>query len=187
MDESEDKIMSVKKELDSFFERFLGAYQKTEDGLPKCPRGENVDQAVYVGEPSDSGWCRWKPISYGKEETFIKLLETYGIEKNTDIIEFFSAYHFPGLDIIYNKRKMGIRGVDPRDEYRLLKQVIHAYTGQDGKVTHIFIGTDRKVGYSIVVDVKTGIVKFVDEDNGKMRKIASTLEEFIRGWEPYVF
>ena len=179
--------MSVKKELDSFFKRFLEAYQKTEDGLPKCPRGKNVDTAVFVGEPSDSGWCRWKPISYGKEETFIKLLETYGIEKNTDIIEFFSAYHFLGLDIIYNKRKMGIRGVDPRDEYRLLKQVIHTYTGQDGKVTHIFIGTDRKVGYSIVVDVKTGIVKFVDEDKGKMRKIASSLEEFIRGWEPHVF
>lgn len=179
--------MSVKKELDSFFERFLDAYKKTEDGLPKRPRVKDVDQAVYVGEPSDSGWCRWKPIPYGEEETFIKLLETYGIEKNTDIIEFFSAYHFLGLDISYNKRKMGIRGVDPRDEYRLLKQVIGAYTDQDGKVTHILIGTDTKIGYSIVIEVKTGIVKFVDEDNGKMRKISSSLEEFIRGWEPHAF
>jgi len=65
---------------------------------------------------------------------------------------------------------MGIRGVNPRDEYRLLKQVIHAYTGQDGKVTHIFIGTDNKVGYSIAVDVKTGIVKFVDEEFGNILK-----------------
>lgn len=69
-----------------------------------------------------------------------------------------------GLDISYKKRKMGIRGVDPRDEYRLLKQVINAYTGQDSKVTHIFIGTDRKVGYSIAVDVKTGIVKYIDDE-----------------------
>lgn len=188
LDESEDKVMSVKTELDNFFERFLEAYQKTEDGLPKRPRREDVDQAIYVGEPSDSGWCKWKPISYGEEETFIKLLETYGIDKNTDIIEFFSAYHFLGLDISYNKRKMGIRGVDPRDEYRLLKQVIHAYRDQDGKVTHILIGTDRKMGYSVVVEVKTGIVKFVDdeEENAKMRKVASSLEEFIRGWEPRV-
>ena len=30
--------MSVKNELDNFFEKFLAAYQKTEDGLPKRPR-----------------------------------------------------------------------------------------------------------------------------------------------------
>ena len=42
--------MSVKNELDNFFERFLAAYQKTEDGLPKRPRRKDVDQAVYVGE-----------------------------------------------------------------------------------------------------------------------------------------
>lgn len=180
--------MSVKKELDNFFARFLERFQETPDGLPKRPRNKDVDQAVYVGDPDDSGWCTWKPVSYGEESTFIKLLELYGIEKRTDIIEFFSAYHFLGLDISYKKRKMGIRGVDPRDEYRLLKQVINAYTGQDGKVTHIFIGTDRKAGYSIVVDVKTGIVKYIDdeEENNKMRKVASSLEEFIRGWEPMI-
>jgi len=43
MDESEDKIMSVKKELDSFFERFLEAYQKTEDGLPRRPMAKNAE------------------------------------------------------------------------------------------------------------------------------------------------
>ncbi len=179
--------MSVKNELDSFFDRFLKAYQKTRDGLPKCPRNKDADQAVYVGNSDDSGWCTWKPVSYGEEGTFIKLLESYGIEKSADIIDFFSAYHFLGLDISYKKRKMGIRGVDPRDEYRLLKQVINAYTDQDGKITHILIGTDRKVGYSIVVEVKTGIVIYIDdEENKKMRKVASSLEEFIRGWEPRI-
>ena len=37
-----------------------------------------------------------------------------------------------------------------------------------------------------MVEVKTGIVKYVDDDKGKMRKIASSLEEFIKGWEPVV-
>ena len=46
MDKNGDKIMSVKNELDNFFERFLAAYQKTEDGLPKRPRRKDVDQAV---------------------------------------------------------------------------------------------------------------------------------------------
>ncbi len=178
--------MSVKKELDSFFERFFEAYQKTEDGLPRCPRTKDIDQAIYVGESNNSGWCRWKPIPYGEEEPFMNLLETYGIEKNTDMIEFFSTYHFMGLDICYKKRAMRILGVDPRDEYRLLKHVIRTYTDQDGKITHILIGLDCEVGNFIVVEIKTGIIKLVDEDNGKMRKIASSLEEFIRGWEPHV-
>ena len=91
MDKNGDKIMSVKNELDNFFERFLAAYQKTEDGLPKRPRRKDVDQAVYVGEADNAGWCRWRPLAYGKEETFIKLLETYGIESNRDIIEYFST------------------------------------------------------------------------------------------------
>lgn len=176
--------MSVKSELDNFFERFLGAYQKTQDGLPKRPRRRDVDQAVYVGEAGDAGWCSWKPITYGKEETFTKLLETYGIESNNDIIEYFSAYHFLGFNINYKKNRIAIRGVDPRDEYRSLKQVMEAYTDSNGKVTHIMIGTEAKVNYSVVVEVKTGSVKFADDDKGKMRKIASSLEEFIRGWEP---
>lgn len=99
MDKNGDKIMSVKNELDNFFERFLAAYQKTEDGLPKRPRRKDVDQAVYVGEADNAGWCKWRPLAYGKEETFIKLLETYGIEGNRDIIEYFSAYHFLGFTI----------------------------------------------------------------------------------------
>ena len=98
--------MSVKNELDNFFERFLAAYQKTEDGLPKRPRRKDVDQAVYVGEADNAGWCRWRPLAYGKEETFIKLLETYGIESNRDIIEYFSTYHFLGFNINYKKSRI---------------------------------------------------------------------------------
>jgi hypothetical protein len=186
LDENEEKIMSVKNELDNFFERFLNAYQKTEDGLPRRPRTKDGDQAVYVGESSDSGWCRWRPIPYGKEETFIKLLEEYGIESNHDIIEYFSAYHFLGFSINYKKSRIAISGVDPRDEYKSLKQIMEAYTDSNGKVTHFMIGTGTRADYSVVVEIKTGIVKFADDDKGKMKKIAPSLEEFIRGWEPRV-
>ena len=48
------------------------------------------------------------------------------------------------------------------------------------------IGVESKVNYSVVVEIKTGIVKFVDDEKGKMRKIAPSLEEFIKGWEPWV-
>lgn len=178
--------MSVKKELDSFFERFLGAYQKTEDGLPKCPRRKDVDQAIYVGNSNDSGWCKWKPIPHGRDEVFLELLKTYGIEKNTDIVDYFSSYHFLDLDIIYKKKGIMIDAVDPRDGYRSLKQDMDSFTYPDGKIPYLPIGTDERTDLDIVVEVKTGIVKIVDFESGKMRKIAPSLEEFIRGWEPWI-
>jgi hypothetical protein len=63
---------------------------------------------------------------------------------------------------------------------------MEAYTDSNGKVTHFMIGTGTRADYSVVVEIKTGIVKFADDDKGKMKKIAPSLEEFIRGWEPRV-
>lgn len=176
--------MSVKKELDSFFERFMEIFQKEPDGFPQCPRRKDVDQAVYVGEPDVSGWCSWKPIPHGQDEVFLKLLEIYGIEKNADIVEYFSSYHFLGLDIKYKKKIIAIGAVDPRDEYRNLKQSIGSYTYPDGKIPYLPLGFDQETGLDIVVEVKTGIVKSVNYETGKMRKIAPSLEKFISGWEP---
>ena len=178
--------MSVKKELDNFFERFIEAYIKTQDGLPKCPRRKDVDQAVFVGEPSDSGWCKWKPILCGQDENFLEFLETYGIDKNMDIVDYFSSYHFLGLDIKYNKKLIAIHAVDPRDDYQKLKRVIGSYTCQDGKIPYLPLGTDQVTGLHIVVEVKTGIIKIANYETLKMRKIAPSLEEFIKGWEPVV-
>lgn len=48
LEECEDKTMSVKNEMDNFFKKFLAAYQKTEDGLPRMPRRKDVDQAVNI-------------------------------------------------------------------------------------------------------------------------------------------
>lgn len=183
---SEDKVMSVKQELDSFFERFLDRFQETPDGLPKMPRRKDVDQAVYVGEPNAGGWCKWKPVPYGEEGAFLKLLEMYGIEKNTDIVDYFSSYHFLHLDIQYNKKKISIGAVDPRDDYRSLKQVIGSFTYPDGKIPYLPLGFDERTDLDIVVEVKTGIVKVANYESGKMRKIAPSLEKFIRGWEPMV-
>ena len=51
------------------------------------------------------------------------------------------------------------------------------------RVTHIQIGVEETFDYSVVVEVKTGEVKLINDDNGKMRKIAPSLEEFISGLE----
>ena len=176
--------MSVKKELDSFFERFMGRFQGTPDGFPKRPRRKDVDQAVFVGDPNAAGWCCWKPIPHGQDEAFLKLLETYGIEKNMDIVDYFSSYHFLGLDIKYKKKIIAISVVDPRDDYRSLKQVIGSYTYPDGKIPYLPLGFDEGTDLDVVVEVKTGIIKIANYESGKMRKIAPSLEEFIRGWEP---
>lgn len=178
--------MSVKNEMDMFFEKFLKKYEETAVGLPRCPKRKNIDQTIYIGETDSEGYSKWKPIPYGRDESFLRLLEIYGIESNRDIIEYFSTYHFLGFNINYKKSRIAISGVDPRDGYRSLKQIMEAYTDLNGKVTHFVIGVESKVNYSVVVEIKTGIVKFADDEKGKMRKIAPSLEEFIKGWEPWV-
>ena len=178
--------MSVKKELDSFFERFTNSFQETSDGYPKTPRKKDIDQTVYVGESNAAGWCRWKQIPHGQDEAFMKFLDAYGIEKNKDIVEYFSSYHFLDLDIGYKKKVIAIRAVDPRDEYRNLKRVIGSYTYPDGKIPYLPLGLDQKTGLNVVVEVKTGIIKIVNYESGKMRKIAPSLKEFIREWEPLI-
>lgn len=120
-------------------------------------------------------------------KVFLRLLEIYGIEKNEDIVEYFSTYYFLRIDIKFKNYLISINSVEPKDEYKSLRRKIDAYTDSNGKITHIPIGVEQqKANYNVVVEVKTGVVKFADDEKGKMRKIAPSLEEFIKGWEPWV-
>lgn len=187
MDKNGDKIMSVKNEMDMFFEKFLKKYEETAVGLPRCPKRKNIDQTIYIGETDSEGYSKWKPIPYGRDESFLRLLEIYGIEKNEDIVEYFSTYNFLRIDIKFKNYLISINSVEPKDEYKSLRRKIDAYTDSNGKITHIPIGVEQqKANYNVVVEVKTGVVKFADDEKGKMRKIAPSLEEFIKGWEPWV-
>lgn len=175
--------MSVKNELDIFFYKFLKIYQETPEGLPKIPRRKDINQTIYVGDSDSAGYCRWKPIPYSKKDDFLCLMEAYGIEENHDIVEYFCSYYFLGFDIKYGNYLIGTSDVEVLDGYKRLKRIIDAYTDQNGKITHIAIGVEQNTDDTVVVEVKTGIVKLVNDDTGKMRKIAPSLEEFIRGWE----
>lgn len=178
--------MSVKNELDNFFERFLEKYRETPEGLPMSPRREDIDQEIYVGDSDADGYCRWKPIPYGRKEDFLRLLEVYGIQKNEDIVEYFCSYYCLGFDVMYKNYLIATRDVEVLDGYKRLKRVIDAYTDQKGRITHISIGMEQHSERTVVVEIKTGIVKTVNCDTGKMRKIAPSLEEFIKGWETVV-
>ncbi len=175
--------MSVKEELDIFFKKFLEKYKETPQGLPKIPRRKDIDQTIYVGEIDSAGYCRWKPIPFGKKDNFLRLMEVYEIEENDDIVEYFCSYYFLGFDIKYGNYLIGTRDVEVLDGYKRLKRVIDAYKDQNGRITHIPIGVEQNSDNTVVVEVKTGIVKIANDDTGKMRKISPSLEEFIRGWE----
>jgi len=120
------------------------------------------------------------------KEDFLRLLEVYGIEKNEDIVEYFCSYYFLGFSVTYKNYLIGTRDVEVLDGYKRLKWVIDAYTDQNGRITHIPIGIEQHSERTVVVEIKTGIVKTVNCDTGKMRKIAPSLEEFIKGWETVV-
>lgn len=103
MEKYEDNIMSVKKALDKFFIKFLDKYQETSQGLPRVPRRRDIAQSIYVGDADSNGYCKWKPLQYGQKENFIHLLETYKIEENDDIVQYFCSYYFLGFDVQYKK------------------------------------------------------------------------------------
>lgn len=178
--------MSVKNELDKFFKKFLDKYQETPEGLPKVPRRKDIDQSIYVGDSDIDGYCKWKPIIYGQKENFIHFMKTYEIEENDDIVQYFCSYYFLGFDVKYKNYLIAIKTIEVLNGYKRLKMVIDEYTDQKGKITHIPIGTEQNLGDTVVVEVKTGKVKLAYYETGKMKIIASSLEEFIRGWETIV-
>lgn len=178
--------MSVKNALDDYFRIFLEKYQETPVGLPKVPRRKDIDQSIYVGDSDVDGYCKWKPIIYGQEKDFLRLLEDYEIEKNNDIVEYFCSYYFLGFDVKYKNYLIALKAIEVLDGYKRLKMVIDEYTDQEGKITYIPIGTEQNLGDTVVVEVKTGKVKLAYYETGRMRKIAPSLEEFIQGWETIV-
>lgn len=113
-------------------------------------------------------------------------METYKIEENDDIVQYFCSYYFLGFDVRYKKYLIAIRAIEVLDDYKRLRRIIDAYTDQEGKITHIMLGSEQNSEDTVVVEVKTGIVKLAKYETGKMRKIASSLEEFIQGWEAVV-
>lgn len=178
--------MSVKSALDDYFKAFLEKYQETTGDLPITSRRKDINQIIYVGDDDSTGHCRWKPVLYGQEKDFLRFLENYGIEKNDDLVEYFCSYYYLRIRVMFKKRSIAIRTADVLEGFKRLQRIIDAYTDQNGKITHIGIGIDQILNYTIVVEIKTGIVKYVDDETGRMRKIASSLEEFIRGWETIV-
>ena len=99
------------------------------------------------------------------------MLEIYGIEKNEDIVEYFSTYYFLRIDIKFKNYLISINSVEPKDEYKSLRRKIDAYTDSNGKITHIPIGVEQqKANYNVVVEVKTGVVKFADDEKRKNEK-----------------
>lgn len=186
MEKYEVNTMSVKNALDKFFIEFLDKYQETSEGLPRVPRRKDINQTIYVGDSDSNGYSKWKPLLYGQKENFIHLLETYKIEENDDIVQYFCSYYFLGFDVRYKKYLIAIKAIEVLDDYKRLRRIIDAYTDQEGKITHIMLGSEQNSEDTVVVEVKTGIVKLAKYETGKMRKIASSLEEFIQGWETVV-
>lgn len=179
--------MSVKKELDIFLKKLLKLYEATPEGLPLCPRRKDIDQIIYVGKPDDSGWCKWKPIEQKTNEKFLSLMNMLKIDISDEIIEYFTSYYFLSVDLKFKSYIIGLSEVAPGDEFKRLKERIERYKDEyDGKIKYIPIGVEEEQGYSVVIEVKTGIIKFADFDKRRMRKICSNLQEFIKNSEPII-
>ena len=176
--------MSVKEELDHFFDKFLKEYSLTPNGLPTAPRRNDVDQSIYVGEADKGGWCKWKPIRQPKNKDFESLLDFYHIKKNNDIIEYFSTYFFSNIDAIFKSHKILLSANMP-DGFKRLKRILDGLQdGDTGTITYIPIGIEHPRGYTIAIDVNKGAIVHIDDETEKKRKIAPNLASFLHELDP---
>lgn len=151
------------------------------------PRRKDINPDIYVGEPNHEGWCKWKPIEQLGNEEFVHILDTFEIEKNDALIEYFSSYYFLTVRAKFKSYNITLSAIAPGDGFKRLLAMLDGYRdSKTGKIKYIPIGSESGRGYSVVVEVKTGIVKFADDETGKTRKISSSLEEFIKGLEPII-
>lgn len=179
--------MTVKEELGNLLEKLMKGYETTSEGYPLSPRKKDVDPILYIGEPDTSGWCKWKPLEQTFNEEFLLVINVLNIEINQDVVEYFTSYYFFNFDVKFKSYVIGINDIAPGDKLKRLKMRLESFRdNRDGKIKLIPIGMEEGIGHSVVVETKTGIVKLFDSENGKMRKIASSLHEFLKNSEPIV-
>lgn len=187
MEKCEDKTMTVKEELGILIEKLIKGYEATSSGFPLNPKRKDINPIIYIGEPNGSGWSKWKPIKQTPNDEFLTLLNILNIEANQDIIEYFTSYYFLTFSIKYKSYVIRLNDIAPEVNFKRLKMEFENFRDdRDGKIKYIPIGLEVRVGYSVVVEVKTGLVKFFDSENGKTRKIATSLQEFLKNSEPKI-
>lgn len=179
--------MSVKEELENLMEKLVKGYESTPSGLPLNPKRKDIDSIVYIGEPNADGWSRWKPVKQTSDEEFLLLLNFLKIEVSQDVIEYFTSYYFLTFSIMYKSYTIRLNDVAPEANLKRLKMKFENFRDpRDGKINYFPIGLEVRAGYSVVVEVKTGLVKFFDSETWKTKKIAASLQEFLKNSEPQI-
>lgn len=187
MEKCEDKTMTVKEELEILLEKLIKGYEATSGGFPLNPKRKDINPIIYIGEPDANGWSRWKPIKQTPNDEFLSLLESLNIEANQDVTEYFTSYYFLAFSIKYKSYVIGLSDIAPEAKIKRLKMKFENFRdNRDGKIKYVPIGVEGGIGYSVVVEVKTGLVKFFDSENGRTRKIATSLQDFLKNSEPII-
>lgn len=179
--------MSIKNALEKYFKDLLEGYSETADGFPIIPKRKDVDPMIYVGEPDEEGWCRWKPIIKDKMHDLKEIEEENKLELHLSIREYLNSFWFLKIKAKFKNYKISMHSVEPNRELNPFKELLKGYKLEhNNELKHIPLGSEMKIGYLIVVDNETGEVKFEDYDKSTFKTIAGSLEEFILSLEPII-
>jgi len=81
----------------------------------------------------------------------------------------------------FQSHGIALTSIAPGDNLKRLRMLL-----DDPNPEYIPIGVEYSQNYRVSIEIKTGIVTFEDDETGKRRKIASSIEEFINGLEPSI-
>ncbi|MBU3107988.1 SecY-interacting protein Syd [Clostridium gasigenes] len=179
--------MSVKTALDKYFKEMIQEYSKTKQGLPMRPKRSIGNDAIYVGECDDEGWCRWKPMKKKEADNFDKLEELFEIKFNENIKEYYNSYWFLSLEGSIKKKNINLEPVVPGNELTSFIKKVQGYKqAHNNELAYIPIGAEEERGYLIVMENSTGKIKIENHDKGTYRIMANNLEELISSIKPSV-
>ena len=179
--------MTVKEELGNLLEKLMKGYEITSEGYPLSPRRKDVDPILFIGEPDSSGMCKWRPLAQTSNEEFLSIMNMLNIEINQDVLEYFTSYYFFTFSIKSKSYNIALTSIAPGDKFKRLRMKLEGIGCiHDGKIEYIPIGVEESIDRTVVIETKTGVVKILNEETGKLRKIAPSLQELLKNSEPVV-
>lgn len=145
-------------------------------GFPRVPWDEDVDPAIWVGEPDHEQWCAWRPLPKEGGPTLATVLG--GLEVHPSLHDYFNKWWFLSLEgsigdfvITFEPNRPGL---DPEE---WVEQARGYAAAHGGRLDHVPIGLDNESSLQVVVDNRTGELSIEDWERNTHETIAQSLDD----------
>lgn len=175
--------LSTKEAIKKYFDHLENLYQEKNGDLPYIPYDSEIQDTIYVGEPTKESWIRWKAVEKNTENSLAELELQLNIKFHKSITEYFNSYWFAVLsgnigDDIYELFPV-IPGNEIDEFANTLIEYLEYCSQENRPFQYIPIGFEVNSSNPILVDNKTGEIFLEDVETQKYIWISKSLADFI--------